>query len=82
MNFFTDEFVDQLAEKLKEKLAIDGASKKLLSLKSAAVYLDCSDSTMRNRIESGEFPPRVVKRIGRRQYFVKAELDRWIEALQ
>ncbi len=54
--------------------------RKLLPLKDAAKYMSRSQSSIRAMIGSGEIPEDVVKRIGRRVYLRKAELDRWLVA--
>lgn len=52
----------------------------LLTLHEAARYLSRSQSSLRSMISSGEIPERVVRRIGRRVYLKRGELDHWIAA--
>ena len=84
---FNDSFTDELAEKVAQRVlaalngkSLGGADRKLLDIKQAALYISRSSSTLRHLIASGEIPPSVLKRFGRRIYLVKTELDRWLDA--
>lgn len=87
MSVFSSEFTDELAERVAQRVLaalngknLGGAERKLLDIKQAALYMSRSTSTVRHQIATGTIPASVLKRMGRRIYLSKTELDRWLEA--
>lgn len=71
---------DRVAQRLKMAAPEPVSDRRLLDIRSAAVYLSRSQSTIRHMITAGDLPPSTVKRIGRRVFLMRTELDRWLEA--
>lgn len=78
-----DPLADAIAERvwarIEQRLA-EKESVQLLSIPAAAKRLDISKTKLHSMIASGEFPAKLIRRIGRRTLVIVGELDRWISA--
>lgn len=57
--------------------ALKDQSKFLVDLKTAAAALSMSEKAMRYYVAEGTIPSACLKRIGRRIYLVREQLEKW-----
>jgi len=76
-----DAIAERIWARLQDKLAArESTNIHLIAIPEAAHRLGIKKTKLHQMIASGEIPPKLIRRIGRRVLVVTSELDRWVAA--
>jgi excisionase family DNA binding protein len=76
-----DRFISEIKQQVSQeiKAVVKTSIEEPMCVKEAAAYMNITNKTLYNRINSGEIPASVIHRNGGSVYFFKSELYQFIK---